>query len=397
MSKFFLLTIWAFFILLFKADAQQLIISPQIRLPRDSTLKNNLIASLKQFLNSKELPNQKNGSVLPGTLSETSLLLDEFKQIEIDQESQDSIFFKPYLINLIEARDSTYSLQLSYMGIRNTQPTLRACFKLSAKREGSRFLFFSPFKQNTKGWKLNRVGLTDFFYREHLNEANVQAYQKMIESFDKIIGAPSIATRYYCADNFEDALMLAGVNYKSDYNGYSKSRLTSLENDTLLVLDGRFSNHFDNIDPHDLFHERLHLVIEPDIINRPVDEGCAYLYGGSWGIGWPTILAQFIDYAAKNKHSDWLTLYLEREYFTQPKQMNKSITADQRLSISYVINALIVKKLEREKGFGAVKELLSCGKSEKGDANYFVALAKTAGITKANFNKAVWELIECNK
>ena len=62
--------------------------------------------------------------------------------------------------------------------------------------------------------------------------------------------------------------------------------------------------------------------------------------------------------------------------------------------VSYFLNALIVQKIEKEKGFPAVTGLLGCGKREKGDENYFKALESTTGITKANFNNAMSELIK---
>ena len=60
---------------------------------------------------------------------------------------------------------------------------------------------------------------------------------------------------------------------------------------------------------------------------------------------------------------------------------------------AYVINALLVQKIEKEQGFAAVMELLSCGKYEKGNENYFKALEKITGINKANFNAEVWKLV----
>ena len=62
--------------------------------------------------------------------------------------------------------------------------------------------------------------------------------------------------------------------------------------------------------------------------------------------------------------------------------------------VPYVLNALIVQKIEKEKGFPAVLELLGCGKREKGDENYFKALEKITGITKANFNTSMSEFIK---
>jgi len=40
--------------------------------------------------------------------------------------------------------------------------------------------------------------------------------------------------------------------------------------------------------------------------------------------------------------------------------------------------------------------LLTCGKVEKGDENYFEAMEKLNGITKTNFNAEVWKLINQN-
>jgi hypothetical protein len=43
-----------------------------------------------------------------------------------------------------------------------------------------------------------------------------------------------------------------------------------------------------------------------------------------------------------------------------------------------------------------VMTLLSCGRREKGDANYFKALAKITGITENNFNKEIDKLLAGN-
>lgn len=65
--------------------------------------------------------------------------------------------------------------------------------------------------------------------------------------------------------------------------------------------------------------------------------------------------------------------------------------------IAYVLNALIAQKLEKEKGFAAVKQLLACGQRQKGDDNYFAALEKVSGISKADFNTEMWKLVKAEK
>jgi hypothetical protein len=130
----------------------------------------------------------------------------------------------------------------------------------------------------------------------------------------------------------------------------------------------------------------LHNRVSTDKINRPVDEACAYLYGGSWRIyGWEDVLRLFREYARAHPDADWLALYKEGTNFIPPPKI---------LKISYAINALIVQRLEKEKGFPAVMELLTCGKKEPGDANYFAAVRKLTGVDTAGFNAYVGQLIK---
>lgn len=182
-----------------------------------------------------------------------------------------------------------------------------------------------------------------------------------------------------------DILQTIGVKYKLDYNGRSSSTFSANENNTLLAVSGSGDNDFNSFDPHDLWHDRLHNVISTKNINKPVDEGCAYLYGGSWGITWNQILKMFKEKVSSNPKSDWLSLYEQFHNFGESKEKH--------LIVGYVINALIVEKIEKEKGFPAVMELLSCGKYEKTNENYFVILEKLTRINKTNFNESVWKLI----
>jgi hypothetical protein len=189
----------------------------------------------------------------------------------------------------------------------------------------------------------------------------------------------------YCADNFPEALQLTGVDYKAEYNGYARNTLSTITGNRKVSVNGVLTSGFNSFDPHDLWHERLHNVLSTSIINRPVDEGTAYLYGGSWGLSWKQILDKFKAYAKANPTADWLLLY------NQSKNYDEG--AKYPLNVDFVINALIVQKLEREKGMPAVMKLLSCGKKEQENANYFKTLGELTGVTKETFNVYVWGLI----
>jgi len=174
------------------------------------------------------------------------------------------------------------------------------------------------------------------------------------------------------------------LNINQITRGVKYNDISSHENNGNLEINGGY-NGILLFDPHDLWHDRLHRVVSLEVINRPVDEGCAYLYGGSWGNSWNDVLALFKKYATDHPSADWLNLYIKNE---------KVAESNKPEYIAYAINALIVQKIEKERGFATVLELISCGKREPGDDNYFKALEKISSITKTGFNGAVWELIK---
>jgi hypothetical protein len=203
--------------------------------------------------------------------------------------------------------------------------------------------------------------------------------------YDKKLKVVNKTTELYCCEDLNELLKLVGVVYKSDYNGQSENTFNSITDDKVLIVMGNNNATFNNFDPHDLWHDRLSLVVPRRQVNRPVDEACAYIYGGgSWGITWQEVYKTFAAKVVADKNTDWKMLKETPFNFGTPE---KYLFAD------YVVNALIVQKLEKEKGFDAVWELLNCGPFEKGNANYYKTLEKLTGITRENYNEQVWKLI----
>lgn len=368
----------------FCSYAQSVIIRSEIRLPDDTLVRKQLIKSLNGFLDQKEKPNRGNTYVLKEALSETSNLLDEMKGMEKNVALKDKNFYKCYLTNVLKQDDDNFMIQLSYMGMTETTPVLRSSIKLMAKRQGDLYYFYSPLKQNTISWKVKKYNNLTCYYKDVLNATDALAYQKKVEFYDTKLKMPRMPVQFYFCDNITEALELVGVEYEADFNGLKYNSLSSNENNVNQVVSGGYTEktHFD---AHDLWHERLRLTMGRDIINRPVDEGCAYLYGGSWGFTWQETTTKFKKYAAENPNADWLNLYTENKIFDGKEKA---------LYVPYFLNALIVQKIEKEKGFAPVIELLGCGPRQKEDANYFKALEKVTGISKADFNAKMWELIK---
>lgn len=370
------------------AQTTKLVIPNNIVLPQDSVTKKELIKSINDFLSQIAKPNKENTAVSNKDLLETSVLLDEIKDLEKSSKFKDEHFYKPYLTNVTQFSDSNFLIQLSYIGVNENFPILRASFTLLSDRKGTQFYFHSPLKQNTTSWKVQRINNTNVFYKSTLNQSKAKAYFKMIADYDKKLNAPDEPTDFYCADNFCEVLKLIGVDYKSDYNGYVFNEETAKENNYNLNVNGILSSDFTKFDPHDLWHERLHNVLSVSIINKPVDEGTAYLYGGSWGISWKEILQKFKAYADENPNADWLVLYNDSKNFNEKGKYP--------LNVDFVINGLLVQKIEKEKGFSSVLELLSCGKKESGNENYFKSLEKISGISKVNFSTSIWSLVKAH-
>lgn len=375
-----------FFLTLFAyAQYNPLVVPANITLPKDTIVSNRLIKSLNGFLAQKENPNKENTFVLNEDLLETSILLDEMKEIEKSTKHNDDNFYKCYLTNVVQLDGANYLIHLSYIGITENAPVLKANFEVLAKLREDKCYFLSPLKRNTSSWERKKIGDFTFHYKNTLNEKNTNDYAKNATLFDKKLGAQNGKLEWYGCDDLPETLQIIGVKYKLDYNGRSSSTFSANENNTLLSVSGSGNTNFNSYDPHDLWHDRLHNVFSTRIINKPVDEGCAYLYGGSWGITWNQILKKFKEKVSSNPKSDWLSLYEQFYNFGESKEKH--------LIVGYVINALIDEKIEKEKGFPAVMELLSCGKYEKTNENYFVVLEKLTGINKANFNESIWELI----
>lgn len=363
-------------------------LNPNIILPRDSMESRALTTSLNDFLLSAQKPNEENKFVFEKEKIETWIQLDEINGIEKSVKYYDSHFYKPYLTNVVFLEDNKYWIEVSYIGTFENTAFLRASFEFIAHKANNTFTFSSPLLHNAKNWKLEKVGSNIFHYQNTINKDKVKEFNKLATRFDLKLKSASKKTDYYLCDNIVELGKLIGVEYKSDYNGRSESVCSSsFENRKLLVL-GNHNSSFNKFDPHDLFHDRLSLVISRSKVYKPVDEACAYLYGGSWGFSWKEIFKSFKEQIAGNKNSNWKDIKENAIFFK---------TGDFSNQADYIVNALLVKKIEKEKGFSGVWELLNIGPFEKGNEKYYQTLEKLTGITKANYNEKIWELINNEK
>lgn len=367
------------------AQTNPLLINPNITVAKDSIESKALTTSLNNFLVAAQLENEENKFVFESEKVETFIQLDELKGIEKSGKYNDAFYYKPYLTNVVALKDNTFLIQVSYIGVNENVAMLRASFEFIAHKTNNAFAFSSPLVRNTKNWKVEKIGNNNFHYQNTINKDKLKEFNKLTTAFDLKLKSANKISDYYCTDNIIELEKLIGVDYKFDHNGRTESVWSAAFGDRKLIVLGNNNSSFDNFDPHDLWHDRLSLVISRSKVYKPVDEACSYLYGGSWGITWKQILKTFKEKVASNKDTNWLEVKEVPVNFGESQQTH--------LMTDYVVNALIIKKLEKEKGFAAVWELLNCGKWEKGNEKYYQSLEKLTGITKANYNEKVWELV----
>ena len=357
--------------------------------PKDSILSKALMQSIENFYNAAQKPNVENNYVLPSDKMGTYLLLDELQGIEKSGRFKNNNFYKPYITSLVPIDSMTFLVKLQNVVIHEQIPVISSSFEFLAHKSQDTVLFSSTLKRNTVIWKKMQKQNTTIYYKEKINKKEIDKYLNLVTLFDKKLENKPKATEIYLCSDYVEAQKLIGVDYKIIYNGQKYGTLSAHDKNQLIICSGNGSSEYLSFDPHDLWHDRLSLKKPRNQVNKPVDEGCSYLYGGSWGISWWDIFVKFKTKVCKDKSIDWLSEY--------GKFANFGDTQETHLMAEYVINALIVQKIEKEKGFDGVWELLDSGPYDKTGEKYFATLEKLTGINKSNFNDKVWELINTEK
>ena len=378
-------------LLAFAAPARSQInlrIHPTIHRPEDSVLTAALLRSLDSFIGRKELPARSNPHVLPEDLLCTSLLLDELKQAERSSWFRDTGFYHCHVTNIVATGPAEFLVQLSYMGVKDSVPYLCASFRMLAKRQGNRFFFASPLKELTRNWKRKTFSGHTFYYSHTLPDEQARTCVRTMRRYDAKLKGGSRPGIYYYSSSLPEALAIVGVDYKLEYNGHNSLTLSTTAQDTELVVNV-YHRTRPLFDPHDLWHARVRSAMPVAAIHKPVDEGCAFLYGGSWGLTWRQIREAFMNRYPSPERVDWLELYEDNNDFSSDRT--------KPLLVAYMINALIVQQLEKAKGFDAVARLLTCGRYEATNTAYFKRLEELTGINRANFNTRIVKLINESK
>ncbi len=366
------------------AQPESLAVQGNLRLPKDSLEQAQLLSSFDSFLKLAHAGSE-NQFVLASEKAEAEILLDEIRATMADDSN---LNIKPYLMGVEPLNDEqSYLIQVAYMSGSNGQTTLLACYDFIAHKKDSGFLFSSPLRRNTKGWKMKKQGHLVVRYQSDANEKSANQYMAYCLDFDSKLGIRKQTEFYFCdeCESMVQLLQLLGIRYKADYNGYSWNSIDYGMDEKLVVVETQRISRQQTIDPHDIFHFRANVAIPEGRCHYMVC-GCAYVYGGSWGISWTDIKKMFKSRMTYDENTDWLQLYFDHHNFGE--------SMEKHLLVTQFVNALIIAEaVEKEQGFSAVMELLASGDMYKERERFFATLEKVTGINEQNFNEKVGALI----
>lgn len=352
-------------------QSKNLIITPQIKLPNDSIIKQKLINSLQQFLLDKNNDLSESKFVDSTHLKKYADFFDIMKGIERSKKYNDTSFFKCYLKNVVIQPNKDFKIELSYYGITNDNEVInRLNISLIAKEYKEIFQFYCPFEENVKHWKSQRIGNIEFFFKDGINKKVAADFNKYNTTLSKKLDLNTLNFKFYKCKDIQEVYSIMGIDYDISRNGEVRSGYFDLANK--LFLAGTNSDQY----KHDLTHAYFGIKLADSLRNWTAEEGYNVYTTDFWGESPEQNFQYLRDYISINPSISLLSAFEKDLYLIYP------------IPIKYPLSALLMRKVEKEYGFEKVLELISCGES---DEKYFEKLEQITGITKQMFDKIIKE------
>jgi hypothetical protein len=347
----------------------KLVITPFIKLPHDSLIKERMLKSLNIFLNDKN-QNLENSTVIDKKhYQRYKDFFDIFKNAEKSNRYKDTAFFKCHLTNIVLQPDKSYKISLSYLGVSPDKAIInRLNTTFIARQDGNLFKFYCPFEENTRYWKSKKIGNIAFYYEYDFNPAIAKDFEKYNSSLAKKLKTAPLQFKYYKCRDIHEVYQLMGIDYDINQNGNVRSGAFDTQN--MFFLSGTNSDQY----KHDLTHTYMGLLYPDSLRNWTAEEGYNIYTTDYWGESSQQVFQYLSNYAKANPDISLLDVF------------EKNIILKYPIPIRYPIAAVIMRKVDKEFGFDKVLQLILCGAS---DDNFLPKLKEITGISKETFDSAV--------
>ncbi len=360
MKTIFFLSCFLFNALFCFGQTAALVITPQIKLPKDSATQTKLLNSLNLFLKQKNQDLSNSEVVEFRHYSKFRFFFDIFKNAEKSERYKDTLFFKCYLKNVVLQADKSYQISLSYYGITPQKEVINRFDIWMLAKEGTDFFtFYCPFEQNTRDWKTKKIGNISFFYEKKFDTNVAKDFEQYNTYIAKQLKIKPLQFAYYKFSNIQEAYKAIGVEYAISRNGDTRAWI--VDDVHGIVLSGTNSEQY----KHDLTHWYFGLVRPDSLQNWTAEEGYNIYKTDYWGESSEQNFRYLHDFIIANPSISLLDVFEKNPMLHAPIQ------------IKYPIAAVLMSKIDKEYGFEKVLEMASCGES---DAAFFATLQKITGL-----------------
>jgi hypothetical protein len=302
-------------------------------------------------------------------------ILNTLKGVENNEKEKISGYYKPQLINLYKTGEGQYMASVAFM----SENSLRVIIELIADENNGHFTFSLPLYYYTHTWKVTTIGNITYHYPDNMNSKRAKIFDRKNTSIATKLGLPPEKFEFYLCNNYQDILHLQGFEYDSEAAG--------------VVTDGYGpgdSTIFSIMHNEDFSHDAFHYYaakIRKNSRNSAAEEGLAYSWGNAYYtdehgemISQQQLVVKFKIYLQQHPQSSLFELFSKGPFIFGDETKVRSLLA-----------SLICDEVERKGGITVIKELIDCG---RGDDNFFRIVTRYTGISPANFDVRVKELLE---
>lgn len=346
----------------------QLIITPQVKLPYDSTTRTSLLSSLQLFLQDKQTGLHTSKVVDSAHFQRYRDFFDVFQDIEKSKKYNNSSFYTCYLTNVVPQPDQSFKVTLAYNGISPEKEVINVLnvSMLARKAAGGLFQFYCLFEENTRYWQSQQLGNITFYFKGEFDSITAADFDRYNTWLAQKLNRAPLTFKYYKCQDIQEVYSLLGINYDLRRNGEQRSG--SFDTNNMVFLSGTHTEQY----KHDLTHTYFGLLAPDSIRNWSAEEGFNIYTTDYWGESSDQIFGYLKDYFEKNPNASAFELFEKNPVLKYP------------IPIKYPITAVIMRKIEREYGFEKVLQLIMSGEDDRG---FWEQLKRIAGIDQNNFDE----------